>query len=305
MLVDHDVVADIEAESRSLAGFFRGEKRVENPVLDVFWNSGSVVFDLDNHLFIRVVDPYRKTASSIHGIDGVVDDVGPCPVQIAAEGLDCRYAFVVFPVDLDALLQLAPEHEQGAVESFSDIDRLDGRLIEERVGLQRTDDIGNLAGRLPDLFKEAADTCRPADEYGYRRRGLGAERFFELVEFLAYKPGVNQIGSDLPGVFDVAFFEPALQFVFDIAAVERVDFVGSPRGTGNFAEQCVQCVFLLRCERESCECALGIAIRSDRFGKLGCTSFDRRGGVVQLVGHTCRERSQLRHPFALSQQPLG
>lgn len=219
MLVDHDVVADIEAESRSLAGFFRGEKRVENPVLDVFWNSGSVVFDLDNHVFIRVVDPYRKTASSIHGIGGVVDDVGPCLVQLAAEGLDCRYVFVVFPVDLDALLQLAPEHEQGAVESFSDIDRL--------------------AGRLPDLFQEAADTCRPADEYGYRRRGLGAERFFELVEFLAYKPGVNQIGSDLPGVFDVAFYEPALQFVFDIAAVERVDFVGSPRGTGNFAEQCV------------------------------------------------------------------
>ena len=59
VLVNHDVVGDVEPESGAFSRLFRREERVENAVLDFFGNSRAIVFDLDDHVGIKLVDPDR------------------------------------------------------------------------------------------------------------------------------------------------------------------------------------------------------------------------------------------------------
>ncbi len=71
----------------------------------------------------------RNLAFALHGVGGVVDQVGPDLVQLAAVGADPGQAAVVFADQLHAVLELVVEHHERAFEAVMDVDLLLGCLV--------------------------------------------------------------------------------------------------------------------------------------------------------------------------------
>ena len=60
-------------------------------------------------------------------------------------------------MDRDSLLELAAQDDEGTVQTFVDIHRLDGRLIQVGIALERLDEFGDAPGALANLLQEAVD----------------------------------------------------------------------------------------------------------------------------------------------------
>ena len=85
---DHDPVADVQAQSRALPDLLGREERIEDAALEFGRDSRSGVTDLDQHTIPVPAGADGQRALAVHGIDGVVDDVGPYLVELAALGAD-------------------------------------------------------------------------------------------------------------------------------------------------------------------------------------------------------------------------
>lgn len=77
MFFDNDVVSDVEAEAGTAAGTFGGEEGVEYLGLDFGRDAGALVFDFNDNFVAFATGANSYLTFSIHGIDGVVEDVGP------------------------------------------------------------------------------------------------------------------------------------------------------------------------------------------------------------------------------------
>jgi hypothetical protein len=92
MLLGHDVVADREAETRSLAGRFGREERLEQFVLDLRRDTNAVVADADLHGLAEIARRHlqrgleTRVASLLlafgGGIKSVAEEVETDPVDV-------------------------------------------------------------------------------------------------------------------------------------------------------------------------------------------------------------------------------
>src|SRR3712207_6817638 len=98
---DHDAPGDVEAEPGAPADLLRREERLEDAGPDLARHPGPRVADLDHHAVIaHAPGPHREGAAATHGIDGVVDEVGPHLVELCRIGDERREAAVVVADDL-------------------------------------------------------------------------------------------------------------------------------------------------------------------------------------------------------------
>src|SRR5947209_1848364 len=95
--VADNAVADDEAESGPFADCFRREKRLEHVCLHFRGNSGTVVYDFDHQLILFQSGADADFAAPIHGINGVVYEVGPDLIQFATVSHDARHGPVESP----------------------------------------------------------------------------------------------------------------------------------------------------------------------------------------------------------------
>src|SRR5215469_15557838 len=88
--IPDDAVHNIEPKPGALADSLGGEKRVEDPGLYVCRNSRAVVgnFYEDKIVLARRADGQVPVA--VHGVGGVVDQVGPDLIEFAAASHDLR-----------------------------------------------------------------------------------------------------------------------------------------------------------------------------------------------------------------------
>src|ERR1700716_516899 len=99
---DDDAIADVQTEAGAVANVLGREERFEDAPLQLGRNSGPGVADLDKDPIVFSGGPNSQRPFPIHGVDGVVDQVGPHLVQLARLGADLGEAPVVVPYDLDA-----------------------------------------------------------------------------------------------------------------------------------------------------------------------------------------------------------
>ena len=85
----HDAAGDVEAEARALADVLGREKRIEDAVRDVRGNARPVVDDPHDDLALDS-GGLDADVSAGRGVDGVVEEVRPHLVELAAVALDCR-----------------------------------------------------------------------------------------------------------------------------------------------------------------------------------------------------------------------
>ena len=96
----------------------------------------------------------RGASPAVHGIEGVVDEVGPHLVQLGGEGLDAGDEGVVVPYDGDLGGDAVREHRQGALQPLGQVGRLHGRPVELGVGLDGRDQVRDAPGGFLDLTQQ-------------------------------------------------------------------------------------------------------------------------------------------------------
>ena len=100
-----DPVAHVQTETCALADIFGGEERLEDAILDLLGDAGSIVRDLDQQsiAFVGRAELYAAGLVPVgHGIYGVVYQVRPNLVEFAPVGADAGQTIVIVALDLDA-----------------------------------------------------------------------------------------------------------------------------------------------------------------------------------------------------------
>jgi hypothetical protein len=90
MTVAHDAIADDQAKTSAGADGLRREEWFEEMRLHVSRNSGAIVHNFNNDLIILQTRADADLSCAVHGVNGVVDEIGPDLIQFAAVGRDAR-----------------------------------------------------------------------------------------------------------------------------------------------------------------------------------------------------------------------
>ena len=81
----HDPLHSIQTESRPFPNSLGGEERFENVGLHLTRNPWTVIADLNYDAGILAISSDSKLAFSVHGVNRVINDVGPDLIEFAAK----------------------------------------------------------------------------------------------------------------------------------------------------------------------------------------------------------------------------
>src|SRR5215510_9836149 len=81
----HNPLNGVEPETSAFPDALGGEERFKDTRLDFRGNSGTVVADVDHNATVFAIGPNSKFARAAYGVNGLVYDVRPHLVQLAAK----------------------------------------------------------------------------------------------------------------------------------------------------------------------------------------------------------------------------
>src|SRR5207245_9840361 len=81
----HNALNRVEAKPCSFPHSLRGEERFEDMRPYLGQNPRTVIGDLNHDAIVLAIGSNSKLAFTAHGVNGIVDDVGPNLIQLAAE----------------------------------------------------------------------------------------------------------------------------------------------------------------------------------------------------------------------------
>src|SRR3990172_2708433 len=138
--LDGDVVREVQSETGSDPGRLCCKERLEHPALELRWDPGAGVANLNDGMGIlnRGLEP--NLALAVHGIDGVVDDIGPDLIQLTGVGFDFGKVSRVFTFDPDTAFDLVRQDHQGILQALTQVDVLDRSLVQIGIVLDRSHD---------------------------------------------------------------------------------------------------------------------------------------------------------------------
>src|SRR5579883_924327 len=139
----NDTLNGIEAKSGTLPNSLRSKERFEDVGPNLRRDSRAIVADLDHHATILPEGADAQLAFTLHGIDRVVDDVGPDLIQLASEGVNQQRNRIIFPLYRNSVLQLMIHDRERIFQALDYVDILDRRLVHVGVFLDGADEIGN------------------------------------------------------------------------------------------------------------------------------------------------------------------
>src|SRR5512143_3622491 len=99
MPLHDDAMRDTEAQARSLAGRLGGEKGIENVRADGVRHARAGIFHLDSDPLIIVAGSQRDVAFAVHRIDGVVYEVRPDLIELAAVSVNAGQVWGILAMD--------------------------------------------------------------------------------------------------------------------------------------------------------------------------------------------------------------
>lgn len=162
MFVD-DIVGDIQSQPGTFTKGFGGEKRTKKPWLDLRRDPRAGVDNLHNDPGAILRSTQSEYTATIHGIDGVVNEIAPHLVQLAAVGLEDGEGRIILPPYFNPLLKFVAQDDQRIFQALMDVDRLDWRLVEVYIRFEGCDCFGDAACPLADFLRKAGDLCARSD----------------------------------------------------------------------------------------------------------------------------------------------
>src|SRR5579872_104172 len=123
----------VKAQARALADSLSGEEGLNNMRLYFGRNAVAVVSNLNYNAAVIAIGPDSKFTIAAHGINRVVDEVGPDLIEFTAERIHQQRNRLVIAMHSHAMLKLVVENRQGCFEALHDVDILHWRLVHEGV----------------------------------------------------------------------------------------------------------------------------------------------------------------------------
>src|SRR5271155_258953 len=118
----------VEPEAQAEARCFGGEEGLEDAVLQLGWDAGTVVPHLDEEHVAGDLNAESDLAAILNGVESVFEQGHPYLIQFAGVGADVGKIRGVAALDFD-VLQARLQHGQRVFEALRDVDLLDGRLV--------------------------------------------------------------------------------------------------------------------------------------------------------------------------------
>ena len=223
VVLANDAHNGIEAEAGPFANLFGGEKGVEDAGLNFGGNAGTIIFNFDDGIveFARRVD--SEFAFAIHGVDGIVNEVGPDLIEFATIATDARQVGSVFADNGDAGFQAVAKNFQRVFEIFVEIDFLHGGLVHVRVALDGGDKIGDAASGVIDFLDETKNGDDGSDAFQGGSKDWSAGGGDQSFKFFRSYFGFGEHGRNIPRLFDIVLLEPCGECIFAIAPLQRVE----------------------------------------------------------------------------------
>src|SRR5580692_1939221 len=220
----------IEAEAGPFANLFGGEKGVEDAGLNFGGNAETVIANFDDSIveFARGVD--SEFAFAIHGIDGIVNEVGPDLIEFATIATDARQVGSVFADNGDAGFQAVPKNFQRVFEIFVEIDFLHSGLVHVGIALDGGDKIGDAASGVIDFLNQAKNGDDGSDAFQGGSKDWGAGGGDQSFKFFRRYFRFGKHGRNIPRLLDIVVLEPSGECIFTVASFQRVEWRASARG---------------------------------------------------------------------------
>src|SRR6185503_18963411 len=153
-----DAAGDVEAEARALAHIFRREEGIEDAIEDVLRNSGTIVDHPHAYLALGCAG-FDPDVTFWRRVDGVVQEIGPHLIELAAVAFDRWQSRRDLHGHLDRIragFWLHHRHRVG--EAASNLDWLQrGFLVDVGEALHRGDERVDTRGGGIDLRRQLPD----------------------------------------------------------------------------------------------------------------------------------------------------
>src|SRR5215210_8404604 len=161
-MIGDDASRDSQSEPGPGPDIFGRVERLEDVDLRYTRYPRSVVDDLDDHTRAFHVRPDGDTPASVHCVYGVVVQVGPYLVQLAAAPRYPGQVFLVLSQQSD-VLQPGAENGEGVLGAGDHIDFSHHRPVHIGVLLYRPDQLGDASCANLDLTCQAEEIQRPSE----------------------------------------------------------------------------------------------------------------------------------------------
>src|SRR5215216_8022280 len=158
-MIGDDAPHDSQPEPGPGPDIFGRVERLEDVDLRRTRYPRSVVDDLDDYPRALHVRPNGDASASVHSVYGVVDQVGPYLVQLAAASRYPGQLFLELSEQRD-VLQPGAEHGQGVLQAGDHIDLPYNRPVHVGVLLHRPDQMGDASYASLDLTGQADEIQR-------------------------------------------------------------------------------------------------------------------------------------------------
>src|SRR5215467_9276083 len=86
-MLAHNALRRVQAKPGALAHSFGGKERLKDMRQDFLWNSRPVIGYLHYHAGVIAIRADTKLSLAAHGVNGIVNNVGPDLVELAAKGI--------------------------------------------------------------------------------------------------------------------------------------------------------------------------------------------------------------------------
>src|SRR5215211_3419911 len=228
-MIGDDASHDSQPESGSGSNIFGRVKRLEDVDLRRTWYPRSVVDDLDDHTRAFHVRPDGDTSASVHRVNGVVDQVGPYLVQLAAVPRYPGQVFLVLPQQRDTLKPGAEDGES-VLQAGDHIDLSYNRPVHVGVLFHRPDQLGDTPCARLDLTGQADEIQRPSKPLYTTSERAVTECLGHRLQTVRVHARLRQRRRQIPRLLTAMVSQPIGELILSVAKRERVEKVGVASG---------------------------------------------------------------------------
>ncbi len=172
----------VQPEPGAVANALGREERLEDTRLHFRRNSRPIVRYLDKHVVVFAHDAYGELSFFFHRVGGIVDEVCPDLIKLAAVGHHFRQVRSIFARNDDAALQFVMHDSERGFQAALDVHFLERRLVHVGIFFDRFDQFRNARRALFEFrgdalhFEERAE----AREFGPKGSSGGRCKIFQL-----------------------------------------------------------------------------------------------------------------------------
>src|SRR5215208_6829064 len=224
-----DAPYDIQPEPGPGPDILCRVERLEDVDLRLARYPTTVVDDLDHHTRAFHVSPDRDASASVHRVNGVVDQVGPYLVQLAAVPRYPGQVFLVLPQQRD-VLQPRAEDGEGVLQAGDHIDLSYNRPVHVSVLFHRPDQLGDTPCARLDLTGQADEIQRPSKPLYTTSERAVTECLGHRLQTVRVHARLRQRRRQIPRLLTAMVSQPIGELILSVAKRERVEKVGVASG---------------------------------------------------------------------------